>query len=99
MSHLDPKELTQAKQLSKEGKFEASPQLLKDFEGKKKIKKIIKNAAKFKAFNDDTGKALKFNIFDDMDGYFTKIEDFATHYGIQAHLSLIENDSSWNHLL
>lgn len=65
----------------------------------KKIKKIIKNAAKYKGFNDDKGKALKFNIFDDMDGYFTKIEDFATHYGVQAHLSLIENDNSWNHLL
>ena len=65
----------------------------------KKIKRIIKNAAKFKSFKDNNDKTLKFNIFDDMDGYFTKIEDFATHYGVQAHLSLIENDNSWNILL
>lgn len=65
----------------------------------KKIKKIIKNAAKLKSFKDNNEKTIQFNIFDDMDGYFSKIEDFATHYGVQAHLSLIENDNSWNHLL
>jgi len=65
----------------------------------KKIKKIIKKAAKFKIIKDNNDKNLEFNIFDDMDGYFAKIEDFATHYGVQTHLSLIENDNSWNHLL
>ena len=65
----------------------------------KKIKKIIKNEAKFKTFKDNGEKTINFNIFDDMDGYFSKVEDFATHYGIQAHVSLIENESSWNQLL
>ena len=65
----------------------------------KKIRKIIKNAANSKTFKDDDEKIIKFNIFDDMDGYFSKIEDYATHYGVQAHLSLIENDKSWNYLL
>ena len=65
----------------------------------KKIRKIIKNAANYKTFKDDDEKIIKFNIFDDMDGYFSKIEDYATHYGVQAHLSLIENDKSWNYLL
>jgi len=65
----------------------------------KKIKKIIKNGANSKTFKDNNEKIIKFNIFDDMDGYFSKIEDFATHYGVQAQLSLIENDNSWNYLL
>ena len=62
----------------------------------KNIKKIIKNAANSKMFKDNNDKSLKFNIFDDMDGYFSKIEDFATYYGVQAHLSLIENENSWD---
>lgn len=65
----------------------------------KKIKKIIKNAVKLKAFKDSNEKTLMFKIFDDMDGYFSKIEDFATHYGVQAHLSLIETENNWNYLL
>ena len=65
----------------------------------KKIREIIKNAANSKTFKDDDEKIIKFNIFDDMDGYFSIIEDYATHYGVQAHLSLIENDKSWNYLL
>ena len=65
----------------------------------KKIKKIIRNAVRFKTFKDNNEKSLKFYIFDDMDGYFSKVENFATHNGVQAHLSLIENDTSWNRLL
>ncbi|MHA1932680.1 MAG: hypothetical protein ACW96X_09090 [Promethearchaeota archaeon] len=64
----------------------------------KKIKKVIKNAIKLKNSKDNSEIALKFNVFDDMDGYFSKIEDFATHYGVQAELSLIDNENSWNNL-
>lgn len=65
----------------------------------KKIKRIIKEAAEFKIFKDINDKTLEFNIFDDMDGYFSKIKDFATSYGVRAYLSLIKNDNSWDHLL
>ena len=40
MSHLEPKELAQARQFIKEGKFEESLQLLKDFEEMRNISLI-----------------------------------------------------------
>ncbi|MHA1933165.1 MAG: hypothetical protein ACW96X_11525 [Promethearchaeota archaeon] len=64
----------------------------------KKIKNVIKDVAKTKNLKVNIDKGIKFKIFDDMDGYFSKIESFATHHGVQAHFSLIENDNSWNNI-
>ncbi len=40
----------------------------------------------------------KFNIFDDMDDYFSKINKTETIFGVEIQLLLIENESSWKEL-
>ena len=65
----------------------------------KRIKEIIRNTVKTKSFGDDSDKNIKFNIFDDMNDYFPKIKDFIDNNGVQIHLSLIDNENSWNFLM
>ena len=65
----------------------------------KKIKEIMRNIVRRKDLGDNSDKNIKFNIFDDMNDYFSKITDYADNIGVQAHLSLIDNENSWNFLL
>ncbi len=65
----------------------------------KKIKEIMRNTVRRKDLGDNSDKNIKFNIFDDMNDYFSKIKDYADNIGVQAHLSLIDNENSWNFLL
>ncbi len=62
----------------------------------KKIKEIIRSTVKTKNLPYSSYKSIKFNIFDDMNDYFTKIKDFIDTIGVQIQLSLIDNENSWN---
>jgi len=65
----------------------------------KKIKEIIKNTIIGKNFSKNSQENVKFNIFDDMNDYFLKIRKFKDKYKVQIHLTLIENENCWNHLI
>ena len=55
----------------------------------KTIKTIIKS----------TTNKMHFNIFDDMNDYFSKIRKFGDNRDSKIHLTMIENENSWNQLL
>ncbi len=80
---------------------EAKPhKISKYFDWKaKNIKVIIKDTTKRKHFNISKKKKFTFNIFDDMNDYFSKIRKFGDKRNIQIHLTMIENENSWNQLL
>ena len=63
----------------------------------KKIKEIIKNITHKKDYN--ISNYLTFNVFDDMNDYFSKIRKFGDKRNIQIHFTMIENENSWNQLL
>ncbi|MBA7632500.1 hypothetical protein ES703_40046 [subsurface metagenome] len=65
----------------------------------KRIKAIIKGTTNKKHFNISTKQNFIFNIFDDMNDYFSKVRKFEEKRYIQIHLTLIENENSWNQLL
>jgi len=65
----------------------------------KRIKAIIKSTNNKMHFNISTKENFTFNIFDDMNDYFSKIRKFGDKRNIQIHLTLIENKDSWNQLL
>ena len=65
----------------------------------KSIKEIIKDTTNRKNFNISTKENFTFNIFDDMNDYFSKIRKFGDKRNIQIHLTMIENENSWNQLL
>ena len=65
----------------------------------KRIKAIIKSKTNKKHFNASTKENFTFNIFDDMNDYFSKIRKFGDKLNIQIHLTMIENENSWNQLL
>ncbi len=65
----------------------------------KSIKAIIKSTNNTKHFNISPKKNFTFNIFDDMNNYFSKIRKFEDKWDIQIHLTMIENENSWNQLL
>ncbi len=77
-----------------------SHKIRKYFNWKAKIiKVIIKNTANKKHFNISMEENYNFNIFDDMNDYFLKIRKFEDKWDIQMHLTMIENDNSWNQFL
>jgi len=80
---------------------EAKPhKIRKYFNWKAKgIKTIIKNTNNKKHFNVYMKEDFTFNIFDDMNEYFSKIRKFGDKQNIQIHLTMIENENSWNQLL
>ena len=80
---------------------EAKPhKIRKYFDWKiKNIKEIIKSTNNKKHFNISSKENFTFNIFDDMNDYFSKIRKFGDKRNIQIHLTLIENKDSWNQLL
>ncbi len=65
----------------------------------KSIKAIIKSTNNKKHFNISLKKNFTFNIFDDMNNYFSKIRKFGDKQDIQIHFKLIEDENSWNQLL
>jgi len=65
----------------------------------KKIKAIIKSANNKKHFNISSKENFTFNIFDDMNEYFSKIRKLRDKKNIQIHLTLIEDENNWNQLL
>jgi len=65
----------------------------------KRIKAIIKNTNYKKDFNIPTKENFTFNIFDDMNEYFSKIRKFGDKRNIQIHLTMIKRENSWNKLL
>ncbi len=65
----------------------------------KRIKAIIKSTNNKKYFNISTKENFRFNIFDDMNEYFSKIRKLRDKRDIQIHLTMIENENSWNQLL
>ena len=65
----------------------------------KRIKVIIKNTIMKKRLNNSTKKVFTFNIFDDMNNYFSTIRKFGDKREIQMHLTMIENKNSWDQLL
>ena len=65
----------------------------------KRIKAIIKNTNSKKHFNISNKENFRFNIYDDMNNYFSKIRKFGDKRDIQIHFTLIENENSWNQLL
>ncbi len=62
----------------------------------KTIKAIIKSTTNRKHFNISTKENYIFNIFDDMNDYFLKIRKFEDKWDIQIHLTMIENENSWD---
>ena len=65
----------------------------------KKIKAIIESTTNKKYFNASIKENFTFNIFDDMNEFFSKIRKFGDKLNIQIHLTMIENENSWNQLL
>jgi len=65
----------------------------------KSIKEIIKYTTNGKHFNISTKENFTFNIFDDMNDYFSKIRKSGDKRDIQIHFKLIEDEDSWNQLL
>jgi len=65
----------------------------------KKIKAIIKSTNNKKHFNISSKENFTFNIFDDMNEYFSKIRKLRDKKNIQIHLTLIEDENNWNQLL
>ncbi|KKL07816.1 hypothetical protein LCGC14_2582200, partial [marine sediment metagenome] len=65
----------------------------------KRIKAIIKKQNNKKHFNISNKENFRFNIYDDMNNYFSKIRKFGDKRDIQIHFTLIENENSWNQLL
>ena len=65
----------------------------------KMIKVIIKSTTYKKRSNISTKENYRFNIFDDMNDYFSKIRKFGDKCDIQIHLTVIENENSWNQFL
>ena len=65
-----------------------------------KIRKYFNWKAKsIKAIIKSTNNKKHFNIFDDMNDYFSKIRKFGDKQHIQIHFTMIENENSWNQLL
>jgi len=64
----------------------------------KRIKSIVKSTTNKKHFNISTKENFIFNIFDDMNEYFSKIRKLGDKWDIQIHLTMIKNESSWNQL-
>jgi len=65
----------------------------------KKIKTIIKNTVIKKDFVISKKQKFTFNIFDDMNNYFSNIIKFGDKQDIRMHLTLIKNNNSWIQLL
>lgn len=61
----------------------------------KTIKAIIKSTTNKKHFNISTKENFTFNIFDDMNDYFSQIRKFGDKQDIQIHFTMIENENSW----
>ena len=65
-----------------------------------KIRKYLNWKAKtIKTIIKSTTNKMHFNIFDDMNEYFSKIRKFGDNRDTQIHLTMIENENSWNQLL
>lgn len=65
----------------------------------KEIKDIINNIIKSKSSYENSKEKDNFNIFDDLNDYFPKIRKFGDKWRIQIHLTLIESENNWIHLL
>ena len=65
----------------------------------KRIKAIIKSINNKKHFNVSTKENFTFNIFDDINEYFSKIRKLGDKWNIKIHLTMIENENSWKQLL
>jgi len=65
----------------------------------KKRKYFNWKAKEIKAIIKDKKYEEKFNIFDDLNKYFSKIQKFGDKRDIQIHLTQIEDENSWNQIL
>jgi len=65
----------------------------------KKIKKIIKDCIKRENSYENFKRGVKFNIFDDMNDYFQKIRRMEGKWRIQIHITLIDSENDWNHII
>ncbi|MHA1988934.1 MAG: hypothetical protein ACW98D_20130 [Promethearchaeota archaeon] len=63
-----------------------------------KINKVIEDATKQKS-NKFYIETLSFNIFDDMDDYFSIIRNYGKERDIKIHFTLIESELTWNRLI
>ncbi len=77
---------------------EAKPQKIRKYLNWKAkiIKVIIKSTTNREHHNISTKESFVFNIFDDMNDYFSKIRKFEDKWDIRIHLTMIENENSWD---
>lgn len=62
----------------------------------KEIKEIIKNTIKSKNSNKNSKEKVKFNIFDDMNDYFSRIKQFEDRYGVHIYSRSINDERNWD---